>query len=67
MGRLMSLKQMSWVVKLAFPLGFIGAIIKSYALKSSDDSTFGAIGIWAGLLIGSVTALSLIGFLIFVH
>ena len=67
MGRLMSVKKVSWFVKLAFPLALIGAIIKSYTLKSSDDATFGAIGIWAGLLIGSVTALSLIGFLAYIH
>jgi hypothetical protein len=61
------MKKASALVKLAFPLGLIGAMLKSYTLKASGDSTFGIIGIWAGILIGSVTALFLTGFLIFIH
>jgi hypothetical protein len=60
-------KKTSLLVKIAFPLGLIGAILKSYTLKEAGDTTFGTVGILAGILIGSVTAVCLIGFLIFVN
>ena len=60
-------KKISPLVKLAFPIGLAGTIMKSYALKVSGDTTFEAIGIGTGILIGSVTAACLVGFLIFVH
>jgi len=60
-------KKFSRLLLIAFPLGFIGAIANAYTLKQTGDTTLHDIGIWEGLLNGSVTSICFSGFLVFVH
>ena len=61
------LKNVSKLILVAFPLGLIGSIANAYTLKLSNDTKFQDIGVWEGLLIGSVTMVTFLGFLIYVH
>jgi hypothetical protein len=61
------IKKVSKLLLVVFPLCLLGALAQSYNMKNSNDTSFQDIGIWAGILIGSVTAIFLIGFLTYVH
>jgi hypothetical protein len=61
------LKNASTLLLLSFPLCFVGAIASSYNWSTSNPVPFQDFGLWDGLLVGSVTSLFLMAFLLGVH
>ena len=60
-------KKASTLLLLSFPLSFVGAIASSYDWTISNPALFQDFGLWAGVLVGSVTTVAFMGFLLGVH